>query len=381
MSVKRRDFIKFCAAAAAAGAGVFEVRNIFSDGGDDVSISADEIGELKEAYHYSSLENGDVQCGICFRECRIPEGSSGFCRIRVNENGTLYNKVYGRPSAVNVDPIEKEPMHHFHPGTSILCVGTASCNFRCKFCHNWHLSQRDIDEVSRTYDLAPEHIVMEAETGEVPGISFTYNEPTVFYEYMYDISRQASQEGFNVIFHSNGGMQEEPLRELLEYVDGVTVDLKAFTNEFYRDVCQAEKEPVLNTLKTIESEGVWLEIVNLVLPGFNDDAEEIREMSTWIKEELNPEVPVHFSRFSPSYQMTDLSSTPVDTLETCRNIAMDEGLKHISIGNVPGHEANSSFCPDCGRKIIDRFHFSVNAINMENGSCQYCGSEIAGVWG
>ncbi len=378
--MERRDFIKLCAAAAAAGTGLLGVRNFLGEEDDYTGIAADDVDELKEAYHYSGLENGEVLCGICFRECRISDGDSGFCRIRVNNNGTLYNKVYARPSAVNVDPIEKEPMHHFYPGTDILCVGTASCNFRCQFCHNWHLSQRDIDEVERTYDLDPESIVAEAQNSGAPGISFTYNEPTVFYEYMYDIARQASQEGFNVIFHTNGSMREEPLLELLKYVDGVTVDLKAFTDDFYRDVIKAEKEPVLDTLKTIESEGVWLEIVNLVLPDYNDDPDNIADMSAWVVDELNEDVPLHFSRFTPSYQMTDLSPTPVDTLERCREVALDQGVNHVTIGNVPGHEANSTFCPGCGEEIISRHHFTVHDINLTDGSCEYCGREIAGVW-
>ena len=378
--MKRRDFIKLCAAAA-AGTGLLGVRRFTSDDNNDVSIAASNSENLQEAYYYRTLADDDVQCELCFRGCRIPEGRTGFCRVRKNEGGTLYSQVYGRPSAVNIDPIEKEPMHHFHPGSQILCVGTASCNFRCKFCHNWHLSQRDIDEVQRVHSLTPEEVVQRAENQGAPSISFTYNEPTVFYEYMYDIASLAKDRGLNVIFHSNGGLRQEPLQDLLQNIDAVTVDLKAFTEDFYADICQAQRDPVLESLKTIEEEGAWLEIVNLVLPEHNDDSQNIREMAAWINNELNQDVPLHFSRFSPAYQMTDLSPTPVETLETCRRIAREEGLNYVSIGNVPGHKANSTFCPECGEKVIDRFHFTVNNINMENGSCGYCGSSIAGVWG
>ena len=376
--MKRRDFLKIC---AAAGAGFFGYRWLRGGEENAVNTAAGENQPGFEAYHYAELDSGDVSCEICFRGCRIPPGESGFCRVRKNRDGKLYNLVYARPSAVNVDPVEKEPMHHFHPGTDILCVGTASCNFRCKFCHNWHLSQRGPEEVGRIYELQPEEIVQEAHNSGVPSISFTYNEPTVFYEYMYDIASMAQETGLNVIFHSNGSMKEKPLRDLLEHIDAVTVDLKAFTDDFYRDICQARRDPVLETLKTIEEEGVWLEIVNLILPNHNDDPSDIADMSSWIVEELNEDVPLHFSRFMPSYQMTDLSSTPVETLERCRQTALEQGLKHVSIGNVPGHEANSTFCPGCGEKLISRHHFTVHDINITDGSCQYCGTEIAGVWG
>ncbi len=330
---------------------------------------------------YEQLADNKVKCNLCFRNCVIPEGERGFCRNRENRDGKLYSLVYGQAGAVHVDPVEKEPMHHFLPGENILCVGTASCNFRCKFCHNWHLSQRSIEELDHSEYLPPKDIVARAKEQNIPAISFTYNEPTVFYEYMYETARLAQKEGLKVIFHTNGAINDEPLRKLLEYIDGVTVDLKGYDNEYYQDLTGGELEPVLNTLKTINEKGVWLEIVNLVLPGLNDDPQTIHEMSQWIREELGAGTPVHFSRFVPSYQMQDLHSTPVATLEEVAGIARSAGLKYISIGNVPGHRKNSTFCGNCGSQIISRHHFSVRDINVDkDGNCEFCGESIPGVW-
>ena len=335
----------------------------------------------KEAMFYEQLEDDRVQCNLCFRNCVIPEGERGFCRNRENREGTLYNLVYAQASAVHVDPVEKEPMHHFLPGNNILCIGTASCNFRCKFCHNWHMSQRSIEEIGYAQNLSPREVVQEAVNKNIPAISFTYNEPTVFYEYMYDIAKRAQERGIKVIFHTNGSMNPEPLRKLLPYIDGVTVDLKGFDNQYYEDITKGELETVLETLKIIREKGVWLEIVNLVLPDLNEDSETIREMSEWINEELGPGTPVHFSRFMPSYQMQDLSPTPVETLEEAADTAQEAGLKYISIGNVPGHRKNSTFCGNCDNKIISRHHFSVYDINVDDeGNCEFCGESIPGVW-
>ncbi len=335
----------------------------------------------RETMFYETLEGNTVQCGICFRNCIIREGEIGFCRNRKNRDGTLYNIVYGRPAAVQADPVEKEPLHHFHPGTSIFCVGTAGCNFRCLFCHNWTISQRSADEISDfLYDLNPEEIVRKAVYRDMPSISFTYNEPTSFYEYMYDIARIAQDRGLQVVFHTNGSMNPEPLRELLQYVDAVTVDLKAFDDEFYRTLCQAELEPVLKTLKIIREEGVWLEIVNLVITEQNDDPETIREMCRWIYENLGPHTPLHFNRFFPAHRLTHLPPTPTETLKMAHSIATQEGLRYVFIGNAPGLAENSSYCHECDAMLIERHHHSVVEIRIEDGRCPECGAAIPGVW-
>jgi len=334
---------------------------------------------LREAMFYKVLVGNEVQCQMCFRKCIIPEGRRGACRNRENRKGKLYSVVYGRPSAVHVDPVEKEPQYHFLPGSEILCIGTAGCNFRCRHCHNWHLSQRSIEEMAYVYDLMPEKAVEQALKNKIPTMSFTYNEPTSFYEYVYDIAKLAKEKGLRIIWHSNGAINPAPLKELLKYTDGVTIDLKGFSQRAY-DNSSAELEPVLRTLKIIKKESKWLEIVNLVIPTINDDLEEIRKMCIWIKENLGVDVPLHFSRFFPAYRLTQLPPTPISTLEKAYEIARKVGLNYVSIGNVPGHKYNSTFCPKCGKKLIHRTHFMVLSNDIEDGKCRFCGQEIPGIW-
>jgi pyruvate formate lyase activating enzyme len=334
---------------------------------------------VHEAMFYDQLDENMVRCQVCFRNCTVPHGGRGFCTNKVNKDGSYYSLVYGRPSALQIDPIEKEPHFHMRPGTTIFCTGTAGCNNRCKFCHNWHLSQKAIEEI-RYYPVSPEETVLAALDYRCDSVSFTYNEPTVFYEHMFDVAKFAKEEGFGTLFHTNGGMQEEPLTALLEYMDAVTVDLKAFTPEFYRQVSSSELEPVLRTLQQIHKSGSHLEIVNLVVPTLNDDLDDIRRMCQWIGETLSDEVPLHFSRFFPAYKLTSLPATPIETLEEAAQIANEQGLKYVYIGNVPGHERNSTFCPQCGEKIIERIHFAVLSLDVINGKCRFCGHRIPGIW-
>ena len=326
------------------------------------------------------LEDGSVQCGICFRKCIIPEGGRGFCRNRENRKGLLYNLVYGRPSAVHIDPVEKEPQLHFLPGSSILCLGTAGCNFRCQHCHNWHLSQRSIEQMEYIHNLTPPDVVDLALRKNIPTISFTYNEPISFYEYVYDVAKLAKQKGLRIIWHSNGSINPEPLSELLKYTDAVTIDLKGFTSKFYSEISQARLEPVLETLKAIKQAGVHLEIVNLVIPTLNDNPDDLRKMCVWIKENLGPDVPLHFSRFSPAYKITALPPTPINKLEEAYSIAKEVGLNYVTIGNVPGHIYNSTFCRNCKKRLIQRRHFTVLENNIEEGRCKFCKTEIPGIW-
>jgi pyruvate formate lyase activating enzyme len=335
---------------------------------------------LNEARFYDTITEDTVKCRLCFRSCTIKDGARGFCRNRENRNGTLYSLVYGQAAAVQLDPIEKEPMYHNLPGSTIVCTGTASCNFRCKFCHNWHLSQRTVEELAPyTDELTPADIVRLAQKYEA-GLSFTYNEPTVFYEYMYDIAKMGSEKGLNTIFHTNGGMQAVPLTTLLEHMKGVTVDLKGFTADYYRDVSFARMTPVLNTLQLIKEQGKWLEIVNLIVPTLNDDMSQIKEMSSWIMANLGPDVPLHFTRFFPAYKMKRLPPTPVKTLEQAREIAAAAGIRFVYIGNVPGHKYNSTFCPQCNNMIIGRRHFAVRRIALKKGHCGSCGYQVPGIW-
>lgn len=333
----------------------------------------------KPTMFYQKLSNKQVQCLICFRECIIPVGKRGICFNRENRDGILYNIVYAQPSAVAIDPVEKEPMYHFLPSSEILCIGTAGCNFKCKHCHNWHLSQQQLEEVQHYY-FPPEKIVKFAKEKNIPTISFTYNDPISFYEYMYDIAKIAKSKGIRIIWHTNATINKEPLIEMLKYTDGITVDLKGFTEEFYKNQSSAKLQPCLESLKIIKQSGIWLEIVNLVIPTLNDNYQDIKNMCEWIKEHLADEIPIHFTRFYPSYKTTHLPPTPVETLEKCYNIAKKVGLKYVYIGNVPGHKYNSTYCPNCKNQLIYRIHFEVLENKIKNGKCPFCNYKIAGVW-
>ncbi len=375
--ISRRDFLKKTCLFL-AGLGLSQTLfGLFSRG----ASAKQEPGVFREAMFYKRLGNNVVQCEVCFRGCIIKEGRRSFCRNKENIGGELYNLAHSRPSAVQIDPIEKEPCLHMLPGTQILCFGTAGCNFRCKFCHNWHLSQRSIEEMYHTYDLSPEDAVRRALKGKVPTLSFTYNEPIAFYEYVYDCARLAKQKGLKVLWHTNGSLNPKPLRELLKYTDAVTVDLKGFTDDFYRNTSGAELQPVLRAMKIIREEGKWLEICHLHIPTLNDNPRDVERMCSWIKDELGKGTPLHFSRFFPAYRLTNLPPTPIEKLEQAYKIAKDVGLEYVTIGNVPGHRFNSTFCPSCKERLIHRSHFSVLGNNIVKGRCRFCGQEIPGIWG
>jgi pyruvate formate lyase activating enzyme len=339
-----------------------------------------DTNNIKEAMYYEKLTEKRVRCKLCFRECIINEGKRGICRNRENRGGTLYLIVYGIPSAIQVDPVEKEPQHHLLPGSLMLCFGTAGCNFRCKFCHNAHLSQTSLEELGCSYRTTVEEAVNEAVKRAIPIISFTYNEPTSFYEYALDIAKKAKKRGIKILWHSNGSMNPEPLKELLRYTDAVTIDLKAFTEIFYRTYCSAHLAPVLRTLQIIKEHGVWCEIVNLLITGKNDLMEDIEQMCLWISKHCGTGMPLHFSRFYPSHNLKDCPPTPVKTLEVAYGIARKAGLEYVMLGNVPGHRYNSTFCPSCGSILVHRSHFDVLENNIEDGCCRFCGKMIPGIW-
>ena len=381
----RREFIK-SALIAGLGASVVACSGIESlspQPGEDNQVALEEptplAGELHEARYYVTLNNNVVECQLCFRKCIVAENELGFCRNKKNVGGKYYTRVYAKPCALQIDPIEKEPSFHMLPGGTIFCTGTASCNNRCKFCHNWHMSQKSLDETIN-YFAPPSKVVELAIRANCDAVSFTYNEPTVFYEYMFDIAKLAKESGLKALFHTNGSMSAEPLFALLEHMDAVTVDLKAFTPQFYQQVSASELKPVLETLQNVKKAGIHLEIVNLVIPTLNDDLDDIKGMCVWIRENLGDEVPLHFTRFSPAYKLTNLPPTPIETLEVAAGIADEEGLQYVYVGNVPGHKRNSTFCPKCGKRIILRIHFSVLSQNIEHGKCKFCGHEIPGVW-
>lgn len=334
---------------------------------------------LKEAGYYRKLDDKKVKCELCFRECELVESQVGTCRNRINKDGTLYSLVYGRPCAQQIDPIEKEPVFHMLPGSTMYCTGTAGCNFRCKFCHNWEMSQRTVQELVN-YDRSPEQVVESALRNKCESVSFTYNEPVSFFEYMFDIVKIAREKKLGTIFHSNGSIAEKPLKDILPLMNAVTIDLKSFSDKFYKNICSARLKPVLESLEIVRKAGIHLEIVNLVIPTLNDNPDEVKKMCAWIASTLGKDVPLHINRFHPTYQLTNLQPTPVKTLERCYDIAKSEGLEYVYIGNCPGHRANSTYCPRCGAMVIERRHFDAKKKNLVEGKCGSCGHAIPGVW-
>ena len=375
VSLTRRGFIKIAALTSAAviGGKVASRMSIF----DTASPLRPE--HLHEARYWRALDRKAVQCQLCFRNCPIPEGGRGYCSVRENRDGVLFSLVYGRAAGTQVDPVELEPIYHMLPGHRNLALYTAGCNFMCSFCHNWHVATKRPEEIDAVA-LSPLEVVELAVERNCQSISCTINEPTVFYEYMVDVAQRAQQEGLRTLFHTNGAINPEPLRALLSHMDAVCVDLKAFTADFYEQTSFSELKPVLTALQIMKEEGVWFEITNLIIPTLNDDLEGIGEMAVWIREELGTDVPVHFSRFFPAYKLTRLPPTPIETLEGAAEIASQAGLEYVTIGNVPGHEANSTFCPQCGQLLIERVHYQVISNRMADGTCPSCGHQIPGIW-
>lgn len=323
---------------------------------------------------------GTVRCQLCPHRCTIPANARGRCGVRENRGGRLYSLVYGRPVALSVGPIEKAPFHHFFPGHLRRTIATAGCNLACRYCQNWPLSQGSVDTLDYV-PMAPAEVIQGVLRDGLSSVSFTYTEPTVFFEYMYDIARLAKQQGLKTNLVTNGFINPEPLKQLLKYMDAVRVDLKAFTEEYYRQISFGRLEPVLQTLRIIHAAGAHLEIINLVVPTLNDNPEDIRRMCEWIVANLGSGVPVHFNRFFPQFQMTHLPPTPVETLEMAVKIAQAAGMRFVYIGNVPGHPRNNTFCPSCKEMVIQRVGLMVVTNKIEAGECGYCGYALPGVWG
>ncbi|MCM8809583.1 MAG: AmmeMemoRadiSam system radical SAM enzyme [Candidatus Omnitrophica bacterium] len=337
------------------------------------------FAQNKEASFYKKLENKLVQCFLCPKNCIIPPGKYGFCRARKNIDGSLYSMGYSNPCAVAIDPIEKKPFFHFLPGTYTFSIASAGCSLRCKFCQNWEISQVTPEE-TRNINLSPEKVVEYAIKYKCPSIAYTYSEPVNFYEYMLDTAKIAKSKGIKNIVHTAGFINPQPLENLCKYLDAVNVDLKGFNNKFYRNICEGELEVILNTLKILKKNKIWIEITNLIIPGYNDKPEEIRNMCIWIKKNLGENVPIHFSRFHPRYLMLHVPSTPVETLESAVKIAKDVGLKYVYIGNVENSQYENTYCPKCGKILIKRRGFFVLENNIKNGRCNFCKTKIEGVW-
>jgi pyruvate formate lyase activating enzyme len=299
--------------------------------------------------------------------------------VRENRAGQLYTLVYGNPCAVHADPIEKKPLYHFLPGSTALSIATAGCNLHCLYCQNWQISQRRPEEVESSA-LPPADVVSIAASNNWPVIAYTYTEPTVFYEYMLDTASLAREGGVRNVVISAGYINQDPLRLLCSAVDAIKIDFKGFSDSFYREVCSGTLQPILDTMECIRRQGVHLEIVTLVVPTLNDDAEQLRALCNWIVTELGPDVPIHFSRFHPLYKLTHLPSTPVAKLEEAYQIAVDAGIHYAYIGNVPGHPADNTYCHHCGELLIQRLGFAILENHVADGRCAYCGQAIPGIW-
>ncbi len=336
-------------------------------------------GPLPVSYCHIHHSGTYVRCNLCPRKCIIADGERGECQVRENRGGRLYSMVYGNPCAMHIDPIEKKPFFHYLPTIAAFSLATAGCNLHCLYCQNWTISQSPPEE-TENYDLLPEDVLLIAQKYQAPVIAYTYSEPVIFFEYMVETAKLARAAGLMNVVISAGYINPDPLKELCATVDAIKIDLKGYDEDFYREVCDGELKPVLNTIKTIYESGIHLEIVNLVVPSLNDSLEQLRVLSHWIAHDLSPDIPLHFSRFHPQYKLAHLPPTPVETLEKARQIAFEEGIHYAYIGNVPGHEGNNTFCSNCGRMIIHRQGFTIREYHIKDGNCEYCDHPIPGVW-
>ena len=331
---------------------------------------------LKEAMFYEEIGDNKVRCNLCPRHCIILEGKRGFCRARKNIGEKLYAMGYGKLSSVAIDPIEEKPLFHFYPNSSVLSIATGGCNFRCKYCQNWQISQKAPDEIPYR-EMNPEEIVGLALRYNCEGISYTYTEPTIFYEIMYDTTIRAKKFDLYNVMVTNGYIEEEPLKKLP--IDAMNIDVKG-NAKFYKEVCQGKLDPVLKTCVLAKKLGIHVEITNLIIPKYNDNKDDILYIIEFVKEKLGKETPLHFTRFHPDYLMMDVPSTPVEALEMARNMALEEGLKYVYIGNVPGHEGEHTYCPNCGSLLIRRDIFNISIVDLDMTTkppkCSVCGEKI-----
>lgn len=334
--------------------------------------------ELKLAKWWEPNPNGKILCTLCPRYCTIGSGQKGFCFIRENIDNKLYSTGYGRPTGFAVDPIEKKPLSHFFPGTDVLSFGTAGCNLGCKFCQNWTISKSKIDEIN-SLEVSPENVIKLAQKYNTPSIAYTYNDPTIFGEYVIDISSLAREENINSVMVTAGYIDKNARKEVYKYIDAANVDLKAFTEMFYHKLTFSHLKDILNTLLWIKNEtDIWLEITTLLIPDENDSNEEIKQLSNWIVENLGENVPLHFTAFHPDFKMKDKPRTSGLTLKTARKIAQEAGINYCYIGNIHDIEGQSTYCPKCNKPIIIRDWHSVINNKLVNGRCSYCDENISG---
>jgi pyruvate formate lyase activating enzyme len=335
-----------------------------------------------EALLYAPLDNGAVRCALCAHRCKIAAGKRGICQVRENRDGQLVSLVYGKLIARHVDPIEKKPLFHLFPGSRAYSIATVGCNFKCRFCQNADIAQMPSDHQGAIVGepVTPEAVVGDAQAKACDSLAYTYTEPTVFFEFALDVARQAHAAGLRNIFVTNGYMSAEALDMILPVLDAANVDLKSFSDDFYRKVCGARLAPVKDTLKRLQAKGVLVEVTTLLIPGLNDSPEELHAIAHFLADELGIDTPWHISRFHPTYRMTDRTDTPVKTLKTARDIGMAAGLRYVYIGNVPGSGGENTLCPDCGNIVINRFQYRSRTNLIDGNHCAYCNQIIHGIF-
>ncbi len=383
----RREFTKsILLGAGSVGIGLYAYSDLpeghFSDE-FSLSFKHDAPDTLwkwsKEASYYSSMSNG-VRCTLCPHECLIGRNDRGYCRTRVNKENTLYTIAYGNPNAYHIDPIEKKPLFHFLPGTGIFSIATAGCNLRCNNCQNWQISQSKPEETRNT-DLFPADVVEVTKRSRLQSIAYTYSEPIIFYEYVYDTALLAREQNIKNVLVTAGFINEKPLRQLAQVSDAANVDMKGFSDEFYIKTTSGRMGPVLRAMEVMKEEGVWLEITNLLVPTLNDDPGMIKKLCRWIAKNLGPDVPLHFSRFHPDFKLKHLPPTPIETLIMARDIARESGLHYVYVGNAYGNNFEDTFCPKDGTAVIKRQGYTITDYNLDaEGRCRKCGTSIPGVW-
>ncbi|MFT3930923.1 MAG: AmmeMemoRadiSam system radical SAM enzyme [Spongiibacteraceae bacterium] len=331
------------------------------------------------ARYWHTLDDGRIQCDLCPRDCRLHEGQRGACFVRMRENDEMVLTTYGRSSGFCIDPIEKKPLNHFYPGSSILSFGTAGCNLACKFCQNWDISKsKDMD---RLMDQAlPQAIALAAKQSDCKSVAFTYNDPVIFAEYAMDVADECHQLDIKTVAVTAGYIHAAARKDFYAKMDAANVDLKAFTDEFYFKQTGAHLQPVLDTLTYLKHETeVWFEITTLLIPGKNDSDEELTAMCAWLRNELGRDVPIHFSAFHPDYKMQDIPATPASTLIRARDIALRAGLDYVYTGNVHNRDGDTTFCPNCKSALIQRDWYQINGYHLtENGHCPHCNTQVAG---
>lgn len=389
--ISRRQFVCGSAACLAAGL-VSQLPGPF--GASRAAVVEDIRGKVfkgdapeklwkwsHEGFLYKKLGGDKVICGICPNRCVLAPGDRSVCRSKVNLDGKLYSLAYGNACAVNTDPIEKKPLFHFKPQTTAFSLAAAGCNFRCLNCQNWEISQaRPEDVAAYSHELFPADVIAAAQASRAQSIAYTYSEPITFFEYMIDIARLARSAGLNNLWVSNAYINQKPLLELCKVLDAATLNIKSFDDAIYRRLNGGRLQPVLHTFKTLHEQGVHFEMINLVVPGYTDKEDMVRDMCGWILENIGPDHPLHFLRFFPRYKLDRLPPTPVSTLTRYRELAMQQGIRYVYVGNVARHEGNNTYCHACKKLLIERRGYFIPTYNLAGGKCKFCNTRIPGVW-